>query len=165
MSNVRCTSNETQLHQCSFNTNRLGRFCRMPFAIACQISTESNLIIYFTLLSYATIIFMIYVGIPGAPQNIRISNTSSSTISLTWSTPLETYGLTIFRYIINCSTDSRILENAIHYTDIHNATLFNLHPFTTYNCCVAANSNHGRGKLACQSTVTWDEGTHCALSM
>ena len=117
------------------------------------------------LYNYRLSLVYIIIDIPGAPQNIRVTNTSSSTISLRWSTPLETYGLMIFGYAINCSTESKMLENVIHYTDIRNATLFNLHPFTTYNCCVAADSNHGRGKLACQSTVTWDEGTHCAVSM
>ena len=104
-------------------------------------------------------------AVSGAPQRVRISNITLSTISLTWSPPLvsERHGLTISGYVINCSTESRsnTVEDAVHYTDSFSATLTNLHPFTTYNCCVAANSNHGRGNLACQSTVTWDQGVYC----
>ena len=66
--------------------------------------------------------------------------------------------------MINCSTGRDLLENAITYSDYFNATLSNLHPFTTYNCCVAAKSNHGGGKLACQSTVTCDQGMWCCTT-
>ena len=80
---------------------------------------------------------------------------------MSWSPPLvsERYspGIQIFGYVITCTTGQGLLESAITYTDALNATLFNLHPFTAYNCCVAANSNHGRGKPACQSTTTCDQ--------
>ena len=33
-------------------------------------------------------------------------------------------------------------------------TLVNLHPFTAYNCCVAANSSNGIGRLSCLRAVT-----------
>ena len=96
---------------------------------------------------------------PGAPQNMQVSNTTSSAITLAWSPPLvsETLGLTIFSYTINCSTDPNLQSSTVResrITDAHYTTLSNLHPFTIYNCCVAVNSNHGRGKLACLSTVT-----------
>ena len=100
---------------------------------------------------------MVYADIPGAPQNIAVLNTTSSTTTLTWSPPLvsETLGLTIISYTINCSlTDPNIQGSTVKNTDAHSATLSNLHPFTIYNCCVAVNSNHGRGKLACLTTVT-----------
>ena len=104
---------------------------------------------------------------PGAPQNMQVSNTTSSAITLAWSPPLvsETLGLTIFSYTINCSTDPNLQSSTVResrITDAHYTTLSNLHPFTIYNCCVAVNSNHGRGKLACLSTVTG--GWHSMIS-
>ena len=102
-----------------------------------------------------------FTAIPGAPQNVQVTNVTSSTLAISWSPPLvsERYspGLQIFGYMISCTTGQDLLENAITYSDTLNATLSNLHPFTAYNCCVAANSNHGRGKPACQSTITWDQ--------
>ena len=94
------------------------------------------------------------IAVPGAPQNlsVQLSNaTNSSTITLTWSPPLvsERYGLTIYGYIINCSTDSGSLLGIEYYTDILNLTVPNLHPFNSYNCCIAANSSHGSGRVAC----------------
>ena len=89
---------------------------------------------------------------PGAPLSVQLSNatTNSSIITLTWSPPLvsERYGLTIYGYIINCSTDSGSLLE-IKYTDILNVTVPNLYPFESYNCCIAANSSHGSGRVAC----------------
>ena len=98
----------------------------------------------------------IHTAIPGAPQKIQISNITSSTISLFWSPPLvsERHGLTIFGYIINCLTDHSSLGNSHLHTDSHSAIFVNLHPFTAYNCCIAANSNHGRGRFACLRAVT-----------
>ena len=131
---------------------------RAPFNMlySCQCSSLYNLI----MIVYTTNLFY-YAAVSGAPQSVQISNITSSIISLTWSPPLisERHRLTISGYIINCSTESNVGESALHYTDSLSATLSNLHPFTTYNCCVSVNSNHGRGKLACQSTVTWDQGT------
>ena len=83
-------------------------------------------------------------------------------LAISWSPPLvsERYNpkLKIFGYMISCSTDQDLIGNAVAYSDTLNATLSNLHPFTAYSCCVAANSSHGMGNRACQSTVTWDQG-------
>ena len=101
-----------------------------------------------------------HAAVPGAPQSVKISSTTLSTISLTWSPPLlsERHGLAIFGYVVNCSTDHSFrLGNAVNYAESFNATLINLHPFTAYNCCVAVSSNHGRGRLSCQIAVTWDQ--------
>ena len=111
-------------------------------------------------------LYIIIIAVPGAPQSVQISNTTSSTISLTWSPPIipERHGIAIFGYLINCSTEHCLLENAAsYYTERYDATvtLTNLHPFTTYNCCVAVNSSHGMGHPACQNTVTWDQGICC----
>ena len=97
-----------------------------------------------------------YVDIPGAPQNVVVSNTTSSTITLSWSPPpvSETHGLTIFSYTTNCSMDLNIQSSTVMNTDTLSATLSHLHPFTIYNCCVAVNSNNGRGELACLTTIT-----------
>ena len=99
-------------------------------------------------------------GIPGAPQNVIITNTTSSTLTIRWSPPLisERYGLKFYGYMINCSTDQGLLGTTITYSDTFNATLSDLDPFTAYSCCVAANSSHEMGNRACQSTVTWDQG-------
>ena len=97
-----------------------------------------------------------YIAVSGAPQGVQIFNITSSTISLTWSPPLvsERHGLSIFGYIIYCSEDHSSLGNSNLHTEIHNATFVNLHPFTTYNCCVAANSSNGMGRPACLRAVT-----------
>ena len=103
----------------------------------------------------------ITIVIPGAPQNLQISNhyaalnsSNMFNLTLTWSPPpmLETYGLTISMYIINCTNLQLPLQMnsiLIRYTDALSVTFSNLCLFTSYNCCVAAISNHGRGKLAC----------------
>ena len=101
---------------------------------------------------------IILIDIPGSPHHFKISSSSSSTLTLSWSPPLvsEIHALTIFTYSINCSTEPQT-HNSMHvikYTDSHSATFSELHPFTFYNCCVAAVSNHGRGKLACIDAVT-----------
>ena len=103
---------------------------------------------------------ILYADIPGASQNVAVSNTTSSTITLTWSPPLvsETHGLTIFSYTINCSTDPSLQDSTVRVTDAHYVTLSNLYPFAIYNCCVAVNSNHGAGKVACLTTVTGGGG-------
>ena len=102
---------------------------------------------------------LIFLDTPGAPHALRISSATSSTLDLTWSPPLvsEIHGLTISQYIINCSTGlGPQMQNDIKYTDTRSATFSNLHPYTFYNCCVAAVSNHGRGELACIDTITGD---------
>jgi hypothetical protein len=101
--------------------------------------------------------FVLSTAVPGAPQAVQIFNITSSTISLIWSPPLvsERHGLSIFGYIINCSADHSSLGNSsLVYTEGHNATFVDLHPFTAYNCCIAANSSNGRGRLACLRAVT-----------
>ena len=99
-----------------------------------------------------------YLDIPGAPQSLKISSVTSSTLSLTWSPPLvsQIHGLTISHYTINCSTGGgpQPQSSVIKNTDVQSATFSNLHPFTFYNCCVAAVSNHGRGRLACIGATT-----------
>lgn len=100
------------------------------------------------------------VHVPGAPQNIKASNITLSSISLSWSPPpiADRHGLAISSYIINCSTNTYFIqENVIVSTDNQNATLSNLHPLTSYHCCVAGNSSRGIGKSACQRTFTLDE--------
>ena len=149
---VECTSHEVHLSQCN-HTKFNGDFSTIIFATECQIARESKLI---TLIAGNKCIIISHTAVPGAPQSVQISNTTSSTTTLTWSPPLvsERHGLSIFGYTINCSADHSLLGNILQYTDIHKATLVNLHPFTAYNCCVAASSSHGRGRHACARTVT-----------
>ena len=90
------------------------------------------------------------VDIPDAPQKFQVSNMSSSPPLVS-----ETIvGLTIYSYTINCSTVSSIQGSTVKTAEIRNATLSNLLPFAKYNCCVAVNSNNGRGHLACLDIVT-----------
>ena len=101
----------------------------------------------------------IHLDIPGAPQALRILIATSSTLALTWSPPLvsEIHGLTVTHYAVNCSTLSlgqQTQESVIINTDVQSATVSNLRPFTYYNCCVAAVSNHGSGRWACVGTTT-----------
>ena len=95
--------------------------------------------------------------IPGAPNNVQVTNVTSTSITLTWSPPLiaETFELIIYSYKINCSTGSYSKRsNTAKTTDSLNATLSNLQPSTSYNCCLAVNSAHGRGKLSCLKVPT-----------
>ena len=98
--------------------------------------------------------FILHVDILGPPQMFKILNSSSSSLTLTWSPPSvsEIYGQTISTYDVSCSTSSN--DIIIKHTDIRLTTFFNLHPFTSYNCCVAAVGSYGRGKLACVDIVT-----------
>ena len=95
-------------------------------------------------------------GVPGAPLNVQVSSVTSSTIGLTWSPPLvsETVGLTIYSYAITCSNDAEMHNDNVKTTDARSTTFSQLRPFMQYNCCVAVNSNNGRGRLACLSAVT-----------
>ena len=98
-----------------------------------------------------------YTDIPGLPQLLKFSSATSSTLALTWFPPQvsEIHGLTITQYTINCSTGLGAgQESIIINTDGLSATFSDLQPFTFYNCCVAAVSNHGRGKLSCIDTIT-----------
>ena len=95
--------------------------------------------------------------IPGAPQSVQVVDVTSTTITLSWSPPLrsERFGLLIYNYTINCSTHSHSKhDSTVKTTENQNATLSNLLPFTYYNCCIAVNSAHGRGKLSCLNVVT-----------
>ena len=100
-----------------------------------------------------------HTDIPGAPVNVQVSNVTSSTIGLTWSPPLvsETLGLDIYSYAITCSlTRGPQWDHATHVktTDGHSVVFSQLHPFIQYNCCVTVNSENGRGKSTCLSTIT-----------
>ena len=71
-------------------------------------------------------IIIIFIDIPGSPRHFKISSSSSSTLTLSWSPPLvsEIHALTIFTYSINCSTEPQI-QNSMHivkYTDSHSVT-------------------------------------------
>ena len=88
-------------------------------------------------------------------MNVQTSSVTSSDsiIGLTWSPPpvSENLGLTIYSYFVTCWTDSQ--PDIDKTTDSHSVTFSQLDPFTQYNCCVAANSNNGKGKFACISAV------------
>ena len=99
---------------------------------------------------------VINTAVPGVPQGIQSFNITSSTISLSWSPPLvlERHGLSIFGYTVRCLTAHSSLGYSNLNTERPNTTFVDLHPFTAYNCCVAANSNNGIGRLACLQAVT-----------
>ena len=99
---------------------------------------------------------MFRTDIPGVPVNVQVSSITSSSIGLSWSPPLvsETLGLIIYSYIITCSMDAQSHSSGIKTTDAHSTTFSQLQAFTAYNCCVAANSNNGKGQLACLNAVT-----------
>ena len=91
---------------------------------------------------------------------------SSAEITLSWSPPhkSEKHG-TILSYIVYCSSQrlgEAIIRPRTIFSSAANETsttiLSGLHPFTTYNCCVSATNDQGRGKLACQSFVTEESG-------
>ena len=111
------------------------------------------------------LILIFKLDTPGAPQNVQITDYASTSISLSWSPPLvsERLGLRLFNYVINCSTDHSLQENVVLRTERLNLTVDSLHPFTPYNCCVAVNSTHGLGQLACykNSLITWVKGESC----
>ena len=98
----------------------------------------------------------IYIAVPGAPQNLLVSDITSSSISLSWSPPpfSERLGLALYKYSINCIHQNHAV---VMQTEILNVTVANLHPFAPYNCCVAVNSTHGLGQLACQNSFTGEK--------
>ena len=99
--------------------------------------------------------------IPGAPVNLQISTVTSSAIHLTWSPPLvsETLGLAIYSYVVTCSTGPQQHDASVKTTDGQRGMFSQLHPSTQYNCCVAVNSENGRGKSACLSAITGEHYT------
>jgi hypothetical protein len=159
LSDVECSSAELQLSYCN-HTRFSGTLITRQIGVRCQTNTESKVIIILLLSDperhIASYWYAIYTAVPGAPLGVQIFNITSFTISLTWSPPLasERHGLSIFGYIINCSADHSSLGNSNLHTEGHNATFVDLHPFTPYNCCVAANSSNGRGRFACLRAVT-----------
>ena len=103
----------------------------------------------------------LHTDIPGAPVNVQVSSVTSSTVGLTWSPPLvsETFGLDIYSYVVTCTTGPQQHDASMKATDSHSAMFSQLQPFTQYNCCVAVNSENGRGKSACLSVITGDSNS------
>lgn len=79
------------------------------------------------------------------PENLTIISTSSSSLVLTWSKPIQPNGI-IIKYTIDCSSgifDNETIDNI--------AVLSGLEPYTNYTCSVSAHTRIGAGPAA---TVT-----------
>lgn len=108
---------------------------------------------------------LFYAAPPGAPQSLSINmGFIGQSPVLSWLPPLESerHG-NILNYTINCSSQNLIEPQTIQmsYPARSNPSviLSSLHPFTTYNCCVSANNDQGKGLPICQLVVTAEAGT------
>uniref|UniRef100_A0A1X7V2V0 Protein-tyrosine-phosphatase n=1 Tax=Amphimedon queenslandica TaxID=400682 RepID=A0A1X7V2V0_AMPQE len=91
------------------------------------------------------------------PENLTIISTSSSSLVLTWSKPIQPNGI-IVKYTINCSSgifDNETIDNIV--------VLNGLVPYTNYTCSVSAHTRIGVGPAAIVTGQT-DESTPEAIS-
>ena len=87
-------------------------------------------------------LLLVVLGPESEPVNLRIISTTSSSLVLTWSEPIQPNGV-IVKYTVNCSSD--IFENE---TIDNIAVLDGLKPFTNYTCSVSAHTKIGVGPAA-----------------
>ena len=85
------------------------------------------------------------------PQNVTLTATGSDELEISWTPP--PHGATLYFVIF---------EGETHYVD-HTSSLHMtfepLTPYTSYNCCVAANTTSGPTRLACATKTTLQSGS------
>ena len=84
------------------------------------------------------------------PQNITLTATGSDELEISWAPLL--HGATLYFVIF---------EGETHYVDPTSSlhmTFESLTPYTSYNCCVAANTTSGPTRLGCATRTTLQSG-------
>lgn len=96
----------------------------------------------------------------GPPRNVTLTAPTSTTSLLRWKVPEEDSGDgTISQYNILCRfSDGDSLQPLEAFASIQSLQLTDLHPFTTYNCCVSAQRTNGNSPESCSSETTPQDG-------
>ena len=91
---------------------------------------------------------------PGPPTEIMGASTSSSTITLSWSSPAKQNGV-ITGYSVLCSQSGGILNLSKNFSSSQTtATLSRLLPYTNYSCSITAHTSVGGGPAATINVTT-----------
>ena len=96
-------------------------------------------------LSFLNIFFIVPSGFP---QDVSVNNTTSYSISLTWTPPPpnQQNGV-ITRYFVNV-THIGSLETIQYYSTVTSITITGLDPYTKYVCVIAAETTIGVGPFS-----------------
>jgi len=96
----------------------------------------------------------------GPPRNVTLTAPTSTTSLLHWKAPEEDSGDgTILQYNILCRfSDGDGLQPRNVSAGIRSLQLTDLHPFTTYNCCVSAQRTNGNSPESCSFEMTLQDG-------
>ena len=97
--------------------------------------------------------FSFFIATPGAPQNVTASDVRNTSLTLSWQTPNETYGIDIQQYNVVCAT--QVYRSSTELSVCVNG----LQPYTNYNCCVSAmNIVRDEGLSECTAVMTNESG-------
>ena len=95
----------------------------------------------------------------GPPRTVTLTAQTSTTSLLRWEVPDDDSGDgTILQYIILCRFGGDSLQPHHVSAWIQSLQLTDLHPFTTYNCCVSAQRTNGNSKESCSFETTLQDG-------
>jgi hypothetical protein len=97
-------------------------------------------------------------GCTEPPQNLTLTATGSDRLEISWKPPPGQFTITL--YII-------LLQGETYHVSPSSDLVMELGtlvPYTTYNCCVAANTTSRPSKLACVTQKTLETG-YCILIM
>ena len=105
------------------------------------------------------IIFGVFFSEP--PQNVTLTATGSDRLEFRWEPPphnIHRQFATL--YIV-------FFQNEAHFVNASSNLVMQLEsltPYTTYNCCVAANTTSGPSRLACTSQTTLRTGSYSQVA-
>ena len=94
----------------------------------------------------------------GSPRNVTLTGTTSTALLLRWEPPEEGLGNGT-TYIVMCRFgDGDSLPQCRVSVLNQTLQLMDLHPFTSYNCCVSAQQTNGNSPESCSSQTTSQDG-------
>ena len=106
-----------------------------------------------------------FVAAPtGAPQNVRASPSSSSSVQVAWTPPqLHLQNGRLSGYRVSCSPSPSGSSSSVSTSSSSSsATVTGLTPYTQYSCKVAAQHQNGTGPYSDSSVVvTAEAGVFC----
>ena len=175
MDAVACDSTEQKLTDCTYRNVNNVRFCshREDARLYCPLrkNPPQTLTKYFNPHSHARLglknvndsFFLCFPAKPGVPRSVRVSSVTGTSITLTWTVPAasEPPSALVTAYSITCSSRGRPSRTA--RTSATSVTVASVLPYTSYSCCVAADSSAGTGSSACQPAQTNETRTFSPL--
>ena len=98
----------------------------------------------------------------GPPLDVDATPVTSTSVTISWNPPApENQNGVITGYVINLTLTVGSEEVSQYLSSRDNITIGSLHPFTTYNFTVAAQTSVGTGPYTTSSTVmTPEDGTY-----